>query len=122
MSLLPLREEPQSTPTDPCILEFDDEVADEVFEALTASTTRTVLATIYDHPSTSTDIRDEIDTSLQNVHYHLQKLEEAGLIEPASIGYSEKGTEMAVYAPAHEAVALVAGQDAHHHHLSEFFS
>jgi hypothetical protein len=55
-------------------------------------------------------VRDGVGTSLQNVHYHLDKLEEADLIEPAGVGYSEKGTEMTVFAPTSEAVVLFAGR------------
>lgn len=120
MSLLPLRGESQSTPNEPRVLGLNNEAADEAFETLTASTTRTVLSIIYEQPSTPTEIRDEIDTSLQNVHYHLGKLEDAGLIEPSGVGYSEKGTEMTVYAPANEAVVLFAGRESDHLRLRDF--
>lgn len=121
MSLLPLRGESQSTPGEPRVLGLDDEAADEAFETLTASTTRTVLSTIYEQPSTPTEIRDEIGTSLQNVHYHLGKLEDADLIQPSGVGYSEKGTEMTVYAPASEAVVLFAGHESDRLRLQGFF-
>lgn len=120
MSLLPLRGEPQSTPNEPRVLGLDNEAADEAFETLTASTTRKVLSIIYEQPSTPTEIRDEIDTSLQNVHYHIGKLEDAGLIEPSGVGYSEKGTEMTVYAPANEAVVLFAGRKSDRLRLRDF--
>lgn len=121
MSLLPLRGESQSTPGEPRVLGLDDDAADEAFETLTASTTRTVLSTIYEQPSTPTEIRDEIGTSLQNVHYHLGKLEDADLIQPSGVGYSEKGTEMTVYAPANEAVVLFAGHESDRLRLQGFF-
>lgn len=120
MSLLPLCGELRPAPAEPRILRLDDDAADEVFATLTASTTRTVLSIIYEYPSMPTDIREEIGTSLQNVHYHLRKLENTGLIEPAGIGYSEKGTEMTVYAPATEAVVLFAGHEADYLYLREF--
>lgn len=120
MSLLPLRGDSQSSPNDPRVLRLDNEAADEAFDTLKASTTRTVLSIIYDHPSTPTEIRDEIDTSLQNVHYHLGKLEDAELIEPSGVGYSEKGTEMTVYAPANEAVVLFAGRESDHLQIRDF--
>jgi hypothetical protein len=121
MSLLPLRGESQSTPGEPRVLGLDDDAADEAFETLTASTTRTVLSTIYEQPSTPTEIRDEIGTSLQNVHYHIGKLEDADLIQPSGVGYSEKGTEMTVYAPANEAVVLFAGHESDRLRLRGFF-
>jgi DNA-binding transcriptional ArsR family regulator len=91
------------------VVGLDGEDADEAFDALSSSTTRRVLSLLYEEPSTPAEIRDRIGTSLQNVHYHVEKLEDAGLIEPAGVGYSEKGTEMTVYAPSNKAVVLFAG-------------
>lgn len=91
------------------VVDFTDEAADEIFEALTASTTRRVLSLVYEKPLMPTDIRDELETSLQNAHYHLEKLEEVDLIEPSAVGYSEKGTEMTVYGPTNEAIVLFEG-------------
>lgn len=111
MSAFPMRGEPDATPAEPRILSLEGEAADEVFETLGASTTRTVLSIIYERPATSTEIRDEIDTSLQNAHYHLRKLEDVGLIESAGVGYSEKGMEMTIYAPTTKAIVLFCGTE-----------
>lgn len=121
MSLLPFRGETHTSPDEPRVIGMADDVADTAFEALTASTTRTILARLYEQPSIPTDLRDEIDTSIQTVHYHLEKLEEAGFIEPVGVGYSERGTEMTVYAPTTEAVVLVAGRDLTSQQLQERF-
>jgi len=111
MSLLPSRLEVSPSPDEPKVLDIDGEGADAAFDALGSETAREVLATIYDEPRTPTEVRESVGTSLQNVHYHLDRLEEAGLIEPAGMGYSEKGNEMTVYGPASEAVVLFAGRD-----------
>lgn len=121
MSIPPLRDESQPPPTEPCILGLDSDAADTAFEVLTASTTRSVLSLIYEQPSTPTDIRAEVGTSLQTVHYHLEKLEDARLIEPAGVEYSENGTEMTLYVPVNEAVALFAGRAPTYQRLTEFF-
>ncbi len=121
MSILPLRDESQPPPNAPRILGLDSEAADKAFEVLTASTTRAVLSIIYEQPSTPTEIHDEVGTSLQTVHYHLEKLEDAGLIEPAGDEYSENGTEMTLYAPVTEAIALFAGRAPTSQRLTEFF-
>jgi len=110
MSLLPLRGESSADPDEPRVVGLAGEEADETFEVLSSATTRKVLAALYDQPSMPSEVRDDIGTSLQNVHYHLGKLEDADLIEPAGVGYSEKGTEMTVYAPTSEAVVLFAGR------------
>ena len=110
MSLLPLRGESSADPDEPRVVGLAGEEADETFEVLSSGTTREVLAALYEQASTPSEVRDHVGTSLQNVHYHLGKLEDADLIEPAGVGYSEKGTEMTVYAPTSEAVVLFAGR------------
>lgn len=121
MSLLPLQGEAHPSPNEPRVLSLDSDAAAEVFEILTATTTRKVLSVIHEQPMTPTEIRDEIGTSLQNVHYHLRKLENAGLIESSGVSYSEKGTEMVLYAPTYEAIVLVAGREFTYQQLKEFF-
>ena len=109
-TLLPRRGERTDTAEEPAVLGLDDEAADDAFAALSSETARRVLAMIYEDPATPAEIRDEIGTSLQNVHYHLEKLESADLIESAGTDYSAKGNEMTVYAPTNQALVLVAGQ------------
>jgi DNA-binding transcriptional ArsR family regulator len=111
MSLLPLRGESSTEPGEPRVLGLAGEDADEAFDVLSSSTTREVLSMVYEQPSTPAEIRDEVGTSLQNVHYHVDKLEDADLIEAAGTGYSEKGTEMTIYAPTSEAIVLFAGKE-----------
>jgi len=54
---------------------------------------------LYEEPQTASDIAKSLDMSVQNAKYHLDKLEEAGLIEIIDIWYSDRGREMNVYAP-----------------------
>jgi len=107
--LLPFKSEPTRSPEGARVLSLEDEATEEALSALSSDTAREILSLIYEEPRTPPEVRDEIGTSLQNVHYHLENLEEAELIQPAGSGYSEKGTEMTVYAPASEAVVLFAG-------------
>lgn len=122
MSLLPLRGESKVDPGEPRVVGLDGEDADEAFEVLSSATTRRVLSFLYQQPSTPAEVRDQIGTSLQNVHYHIGKLEDAGLIEAAGKGYSEKGTEMTVYAPANEAVVLFAGRQSDQSRFKQLLS
>lgn len=109
----PLTSTPDVDPPDgdPLVVGVDDERADEVLSALTATTTRRVLAALHDEPSTPSALAKHLDTSLQNVNYHLTKLADAGLVEAADTMYSEKGREMTVYAPADRALVFVAGPE-----------
>ncbi|QLH83474.1 ArsR/SmtB family transcription factor [Halosimplex pelagicum] len=109
--LLPFKSEPTRTPDEPRVLDLDDEATEEALSALSSDTARKILATLYEEPKTPPEIRDEVGTSLQNVHYHVERLEDAELIQPAGEGYSEKGTEMTIYAPASEALVLFAGRE-----------
>ncbi|WP_436931264.1 helix-turn-helix domain-containing protein [Halosimplex halobium] len=109
--LLPFKSEPTRTPDEPKVLDLDDEATEEALSALSSDTARQILASLYEEPKTPPEIRDEVGTSLQNVHYHVERLEDADLIQPAGEGYSEKGTEMTIYAPASEALVLFAGQE-----------
>ncbi|MEF8840909.1 MAG: helix-turn-helix domain-containing protein [Haloarculaceae archaeon] len=111
MSLLPRRVESDRRPEDARVLDIEGEAADRAFEVLSSGTARRILTAIYEQPRTPPEVRDEVGTSLQNVHYHLDRLEEADLIEPAGVGYSEKGSEMTIYAPLSEAVVLFAGRE-----------
>lgn len=102
------RPEPDETTQ---ILGFNDREADEVFKTLASQTTRDVFEAVYDRPGTTSEIADDVDTSLQNAKYHLDKLQEADLIEVADTWYSEQGNEMKVYAPTNESVVLFAGDE-----------
>jgi DNA-binding transcriptional ArsR family regulator len=119
MSLLPSRLRVTSSPGEPKVLDIEGEDADAAFDALGSDTAREVLATVYEEPRTPPEIREAVGTSLQNVHYHLGRLESADLIEPAGMGYSAKGNEMTVYGPASEAVVIFAGEEADGSRLRE---
>ena len=70
-----------------------------------------LLAALYDDPATPSALAEEVDTSIQNVRYHLEKLTDAELVEVADTVYSEKGREMNVYAPAAKPLVVFAGSD-----------
>ena len=110
MSLLPSR--PDAQPAEdagPRVVGVDDEAADDVLSALSSGTARRVLAALHDDPAPPSELADRVDTSLQNVQYHLEKLQTAGAIEVVETGYSEKGREMDIYAPADRPLVVFAG-------------
>jgi DNA-binding transcriptional ArsR family regulator len=83
--------------------------ADALFDALTASTARDILAALYDEPTTASALADTLNTSVQNVSHHLLKLEAADLVTAVDTWYSEHGREMDVYAPTSQPLVLYAG-------------
>ncbi|GAB6878758.1 hypothetical protein JCM17823_10320 [Halorubrum gandharaense] len=102
---------PDLTPDDrdPRVVGVDDDEADDLIAALGSETARNVLTTLHEEPATTSEIADELNTSLQNVQYHLGKLTDADLVDVVDTAYSEKGREMNVYAPADEPLVLFAG-------------
>jgi len=112
MSLLP--SEPDTSAAEeaePRVIGVDSEDADDVLSALTSETAREVLSELHDDPAPPAALSDRVDTSLQNVQYHLNNLEDAGAIEVIDTIYSEKGREMNVYAPADRPLVIMAGGD-----------
>lgn len=91
----------------PRVLDVDSDETAEVMDALSSATRRDVLGALFERPETASGVATELDTSVQNTHYHLTALREAGLVEAVGERYSEKGAEMTVYAPANDPIVLV---------------
>lgn len=81
----------------------------EVLCALSSSTARAIIGTLGDEPATASTLAEDVDTSLQNAHYHLEALCDADLVERVETWYSAKGTEMTVYALAAERLVVSFG-------------
>jgi DNA-binding transcriptional ArsR family regulator len=110
MSLLPSR--PDAEPAEdagPRVVGVDDAAADDVLSALSSGTARRVLAQLHDDPAPPSELADRVDTSLQNVQYHLDKLQSCGAVEVVDTAYSAKGREMDVFAPADQPLVVFAG-------------
>jgi DNA-binding transcriptional ArsR family regulator len=106
--LLPSRVDPRPR-DDPKVYGLEEEGTQDALSALSAETARKILTELYDQPAAPAELQEEVGTSLQNVHYHLENLESADLIRQVGTRYSEKGNEMAVFAPASDAVVFMAG-------------
>ncbi|WP_424014860.1 ArsR/SmtB family transcription factor [Halorubrum xinjiangense] len=102
---------PDATPEErePRVVGVDDDEADDLIAALGSETARAILSTLHDRTATKSELADEVDTSLQNVQYHLSRLDEADLVDVVDTAYSEKGREMDVYAAADEPLVLFSG-------------
>ncbi len=112
MSLLPSK--PDAEPAEdagPRVIGVDDADADDVLAALSSGTARRLLAALHEDPAPPSELAERVDTSLQNVQYHLGKLENAGAIEVVETAYSAKGREMDVYAPSDQPLVIFAGDE-----------
>ncbi|WP_435317747.1 ArsR/SmtB family transcription factor [Haloarchaeobius sp. TZWSO28] len=106
--IFPIKRAVEHEPGQSKLVGLTDETADEVFATLSSATARTILEALYEEPHTPADLREVTGTTLQNVHYHLTNMENAGLIEVVDTWYSEKGSAMNVYAPCARAVLVMA--------------
>jgi DNA-binding transcriptional ArsR family regulator len=95
----------------PRVVGLDSDEADDLLAALSSETARSILTVLHEEPDTPASIADRVDTSLQNVQYHLGKMDEAGLVEVIDTVYSEKGREMNLYAPADRPLVVFAGSE-----------
>ncbi|OLZ39778.1 ArsR family transcriptional regulator [Natrinema saccharevitans] len=96
--LFPFRSETNAEEGAPRVVDLEGEDADAVFAALSSTTARRIYAHLDGEPATPSDIAEAVDSSIQNVRYHLEKLEDAGLVEVVDTWYSSRGNEMSVYA------------------------
>jgi DNA-binding transcriptional ArsR family regulator len=93
------------------VVALEDPDADAVFDALGAETRRALLARLGEAPATASALAAALDTSLQTVTYHLDRLVAAGLVEAVGSRYSAKGRKMDVYAPTGVVVCTPTGGD-----------
>ena len=107
---LPSRSDPDVDAV-PRVVGLDDDDAEDLLSALSSATARRLLAALHDEPTNPAALADSVDTSLQNVQYHLDRLDSAGVIEVIDTVYSEKGREMDVYAPADRPLVVVAADE-----------
>ncbi|MFA1611372.1 ArsR/SmtB family transcription factor [Halobellus rubicundus] len=108
--LLPSQSEPE-VDASPRVVGLDDDDADELLSVLSSATARKILAALHEEPTNPAALADSVETSLQNVQYHLERLESAGAVEVVDTVYSEKGREMNVYGPADRPLVVVAAND-----------
>lgn len=97
---------------EPRVVELSDPTADTVFSALSGSTAREILQLLNEQPRTMSELAAELDTSVQNVDYHMQKLIDADLVHVVDTRYSAKQTEMKVYAARNTTIALYGNHPA----------
>ena len=112
MGLLPSKPDLSAdTDAGPRIVGVDSDDADALMSALTSRTARRILSVLHEEPAPPSGLADQVETSLQNVQYHLERLEDAGAVEIVGTAYSEKGREMDIYAPADEPLVIYAGRE-----------
>jgi len=102
-----------STSQEARVLPLDEDDADAVIDALAPDLRRGVYRLLFEQPRTMSELAEELDTSVQNVQYHISALEEANLIEPVDTIYSAKGNEATVYGPTSDPLVFVGDEECH---------
>ena len=95
----------------PRVIGLDSADADDLLGALSSRTARRILATLHEEAASASELADRVDSSLQNVQYHLGRMREAGVVEVVDTVYSEKGREMKLYGPTDRPLVVVAATD-----------
>lgn len=109
-SIFPISSEKTVSIEKPEVIELESQRAEVVLDALSSKTTREIFLEIYEKESSISQISDRTDNSIQNVKYHIEKLEESNLIEVARIHHTENGNQMKMFCPKSEAVVLLSSQ------------
>lgn len=109
--IFPIRTERDFELDDPVVVDLGSEEAEVYLDALSSKTTREIFVELHENASTMSDLSDQFEDSIQNIKYHVEKLEESNLVDTVGTDYSERGNEMDVYAPTNEALILLAGTE-----------
>ena len=104
--LLPRRQPVDEPERDTRVVTLGTDEAADVCHLLSTDTAPDVLDHLDGEPATTSDVAEALDTSLQNADYHIGRLREAGLVRVVGTWLSSRGTEMDVYAPAHDRVVV----------------
>jgi predicted transcriptional regulator len=108
-SAFPRQSNVEHTPRERSDLSIVGDSRPEALNALSSKTAQSILEALDSDPKTTSEIAESVDTSLQNVHHHLQRLEKADLVEPVDTWYSVRGREMTVYGLAAEKLVVQLG-------------
>lgn len=108
-SALPRQGHVEYSPHERTDLTVSGESQVEALQALSSGTAQAILGALDGDPKTTSEIAEIVDTSIQNAHHHLRRLEENDLVKSVDTCYSVKGREMTVYALAAEKLVVNFG-------------
>lgn len=108
-SVFPHQPNVEYSPRDRADLTVSGDSQVDALNALSSGTAQSIVGALDGDPKPISKIAERVDTSIQNVHHHLRRLEENDLVEPVDTWYSAKGREMTVYALAAEKLVVEFG-------------
>ncbi|MHC1625825.1 MAG: ArsR/SmtB family transcription factor [Methanoculleaceae archaeon] len=89
------------------VLTPGDEATEKIARAFASRTAGQIMKDLAAGPKSASEIADSLSLPITTVMYHLDKLEEAGILEVAATRWSEKGRQVKLYRQA-ERVVIVA--------------
>lgn len=88
------------------LINLNDQKTKKLVETITSDTSRKILDHLALNDDTETNISTNLTIPLPTVHYHLQKLKEAGLVIVDEFHYSKKGREVQHYKLANKYIII----------------
>jgi DNA-binding transcriptional ArsR family regulator len=79
------------------LVDLNDPKTKKLAETITSATSRKILNSLAQQDSSETKLSETLSLPLSTVHYHLEKLKEAGLVTIEEFRYSKKGREINQY-------------------------
>lgn len=89
------------------LVSLEESKAKELAQVISNDTCRKILDHLAKGKATETEIANKLNIPLSTVHYNMNALLKAGLVEAEEFHYSEKGREVNHYSLAHKYVIIV---------------
>jgi DNA-binding transcriptional ArsR family regulator len=88
------------------LVDLSEKKTKKLAETITSDTSRKILNFLVEKDDTEANISKELQIPISTVHYHLQKLKEAGLVVVEEFHYSKKGREVNHYKLANKYIII----------------
>lgn len=88
------------------LVDLNDTKTKKLAETITSETSRKILNRLAEKEETEANLAQGLNLPISTVHYHLQKLQEAGLVKVEEFHYSEKGREVNHYKLANKYIII----------------
>jgi len=88
------------------LVDLNEPKTKKLAETITSETSRKILNHLAEREDTEANIAKSLTLPISTVHYHLQKLQEASLINAEEFHYSQKGREVLHYKLANKYIII----------------
>ncbi len=94
-------------PKSSILIDLDDPRTEEIAEAISNKTSKSILGIIAEQEMTETEIAEKLKIPLNTIDYNVKKLENAGLIEKAkTFSWSQKGKAVYKYKVSNKKIII----------------